>query len=113
MSLFDDTNLPHEVVIHPEIEDRDSYGNVIRRPADTGQTVRCRLQVLSSGRDPSSDARIGTNRAFRFSAKEAPIGRWSKVLWDGLELFVLAGPYRHDTGSRVTHRITATLQVLE
>lgn len=109
MALFDG---PDTVTVYPEETVQDSYGNTIRRPSAVGVQVRCRMQQISDSRDPGSDRRLGAQRAWRFSARTAPIGRWSRVVWGDIELAVMSGPFVRSQ-SPGTSRVVATLAAQE
>ncbi len=108
---------PHTVTIYLEETVEDSYGNTIRRPSTTGVTVTgCLMRPLSSSRGafPALSVAQGqrVDQAFKFIARTAPLGWWSRVVWDdGIKvrnLSVLGGPLWHNASTETQH-ITATL----
>lgn len=110
-------NGPHTVTIYLEEEVTDSYGNTIRRPSTTGVVVKgCLVTPLSSSRGafPALSVTQGqrVDNAFKFVARTAPLGWWSRVVWnDGFKewhLTVLGGPLRHVSSDGTSH-ISATL----
>jgi hypothetical protein len=107
MALLDDG--PHTATVYLEEYVTDSYGNpTTGQTSTTSQVVRCRMQPINSARDPGSDRRLGGVEAWRFSARAAPLGKWSRVEWRGHTYHVNSGPFRHDE-TATTIRVTATL----
>jgi hypothetical protein len=109
---------PHTVTVYVEEEFTDSYGNVVRRPSETGAVVKgCLVTPLSSSRGafPALDVAQGqrVDQAFKFLARSAPLGWWSRVVWTHggrtRNLAVLGGPLEH-VASDGTRHISATLQ---
>jgi hypothetical protein len=105
---------PHTVKIWVEEEAIDSRGNVVRRPrADSPVTVTgCLVHPIASTRGafPAIDVRQGqrVDAAWRFMAREAPLGWWSKIEFEGKVMTVLGGPLVYGT-SPATRHISATL----
>lgn len=113
MSLLLDRG-PHTVKIWIEEETTDSRGNVIRRPrADSPVTVTgCLMHPIASTRGafPAIDVRQGqrVDAAWRLHAREAPLGWWSRVEFEGKTMTVLGGPLVYGS-SLATRHISATL----
>jgi hypothetical protein len=111
-------NGPHTVTIYLEEKVTDSYGNEVKRPSSTGVVVKgCLVQPLSSSRGAFPALSITTGQrvdnAYRFSARHAPLGWWSRVIWhhpDGRDrsLTVLGGPLLYEA-SPATKHVSATL----
>jgi hypothetical protein len=109
---------PHTVTIYLEETTTDTYGNVVKRPSDTPVTVTgCLVQPLSSSRGafPALSVTQGqrVDTAYRFTAREAPLGWWSRVIWhhpDGRDrsMTVLGGPLLY-AASPETRHVSATL----
>jgi hypothetical protein len=109
---------PHTVTIYLEETTTDSYGNAVKRPSTTGVRVTgCLVQPLSSSRGafPALSVTQGqrVDSAYRFSARSAPLGWWSRVIWhhpDGRDrsLTVLGGPLKYAASPETTH-VSATL----
>jgi hypothetical protein len=94
---------PHSVVIYPEEEFQDTYNNIIRRPSETGVTITgCLVVPIAGSRAPGSDRRVGAEM-FRFLARTAPLGKWSRVEWEGRRLTVESGPDEYRMSSGVRH----------
>lgn len=105
---------PHTVKIWMEEEVTDSRGNKVRRPADEPVTVTgCLVHPVASARGafPALDVQQGqrVDAAWKFLAREAPLGWWSKVEFEGKTLTVLGGPLVYGA-SPATRHISATLQ---
>ena len=112
MSLLE--NGPHTVKIWIEEAAVDSRGNAIRKPA-AGSPVTvtgCLVHPVASTRGafPAIDVRQGqrVDAAWRLHAKNAPLGWWSKVEFEGRIMTVLGGPLNY-TSSPATSHVSCTL----
>jgi hypothetical protein len=111
-------NGPHTVTIYLEERVTDTYGNEVKRPSTTAVTVTgCIVSPLSSSRGafPALSVTQGqrVDNAYRFMARDAPLGWWSRVIWhhpDGRDrsMTVLGGPLKYATSPETTH-VSATL----
>lgn len=113
MSILLDSG-PHTVLVFPEIVTTDSRGNIIKKPADVGILVAgCLMLPLASTRGAFAaiDVRQGqrVDAAWRLFARDAPVGWWSRVEWEGKKLTILGGPLVHSVTNGVRH-ISATLK---
>jgi hypothetical protein len=104
---------PHTVKVWMEIETTDSRGNVVRKPAPEPVVVTgCLVHPVASTRGafPAIDVRQGqrVDAAWRLHARNAPIGWWSKVEFDGKVMTVLGGPLSFNA-SDATRHISCTL----
>lgn len=113
MSILLDSG-PHTILVFPEVTGTDSRGNVIKRPADVGIVVTgCLMLPLASTRGAFAaiDVRQGqrVDAAWRLFARDAPVGWWSRVEWEGKKLTILGGPLVHNVTNGVRH-ISATLK---
>lgn len=111
MSLLD--HGPHTVKIWVEEEVLDSRGNAVRRPAADPITVTgCLVAPLASTRGafPAINVAQGqrVDAAWRLHLRDAPLGWWSKVEFEGKIMNVLGGPLHH-TASDTTSHIVCTL----
>lgn len=111
MSLLD--RGPHTVKIWVEEEVTDSRGNAVRKPAAEPITVTgCLMAPLASTRGafPAIDIKQGqrVDAAWRLHLRDAPLGWWSRVEFDGKIMNVLGGPLHH-TVSDATSHIVCTL----
>lgn len=108
---------PHTVTVYLEETVTDSYGNEIKRPSTTGVVIRgCILTPLSVERDAtrlSSGPSDRDDYQWRFRARRAPLGTWSRVVWhDGCterSMSVQSGPLQFGYSSATRH-IAVTLQ---
>ena len=113
MSLLLDRG-PHTVKIWVEEEVTDSRGNVVRRPRpDSPVTVTgCLVHPVASTRGafPAIDVTQGqrVDAAWRLHVRDAPLGWWSKVEFEGKILLVLGGPLKYNASSGTRH-ISCTL----
>lgn len=108
---------PHTVTVYLEETTTDSYGNEVKRPSSTGVVVKgCLLTPLAASTDAVSALSTAQGQradmTFRFRARRAPLGSWSRVVWnDGTRerrLTVLSGPLNYDYSSATAH-VAATL----
>lgn len=104
---------PHTVKIWVEEVVTDSYGNEVRRPAAEPVIVTgCLVHPIASTRGafPAIDVKQGqrVDAAWRFHARKAPLGWWSRVEWEGKVMTVLGGPLVHSVTPESQH-ISATL----
>ena len=115
MSLLD--HGPHSVTVYPEETVTDSYGNPVRRPSDVGVVVvGCMMTPQQANRDATrlqtSTRGQRSDNTYRFRARSAPLGAWSRVVWhDGTRersFTVLEGPLLYDPSSATRH-VAATL----
>lgn len=111
MSLLD--RGPHTVKIWVEEEVTDSRGNAVRRPAAQPVTITgCLMAPLASTRGafPAIDVKQGqrVDAAWRLHLRDAPLGWWSRVEFEGKIMNVLGGPLHH-TSSDATSHIACTL----
>lgn len=112
MSLVE--NGPHTVKVWMEVEGSDSYGNAIRRPAAEPVTVTgCIVHPVASSRgafaavDVSQGQRV--DASWRLHARNAPVGWWSQVEFEGRLLNVLGGPLVYHSSPGTWH-VSVTLQ---
>jgi len=104
---------PHTVKIWVEEEVTDSRGNIIRKPAADPVTVTgCTMHPVSSTRGafPAIDVRQGqrVDAAWRLHVRDAPLGWWSRIEFDGKVMTPLGGPLVY-TASNGTRHISCTL----
>lgn len=105
---------PHTIKVWIEEEVVDTRGNAVRRPrADSPVTVTgCLMHPVSSTRGafPAIDVRQGqrVDAAWRLHARNAPVGWWSKVEFEGKIMTPLGGPLNY-TASSATRHISCTL----
>ncbi|WP_181448642.1 phage head completion protein [Nonomuraea aridisoli] len=105
MSLLDGG--PDEVLIYPEVVTLDERGNEVRVPAETPVPARGRVQPVASSEAAVAGQQVTTT--YRFITRNAPLGAWARVVWDGRE-WDLAGEPQWSRGSLRTRHVTALLQ---
>jgi hypothetical protein len=117
MALVD--NGPHTVTIFLEEETTDWRGNKVRQPSETAVVVKdCWMQPLASTRGAFAARTVQGGQdvsvAYKFLAREAPLGWWSRVEWvdeDGtLRRFATLGGPLVRGFSPATRHISCTLQ---
>jgi hypothetical protein len=104
---------PHTVKVWMEEVVTDSRGTEVRRPAAEPVTITgCLVYPVASTRGafPAIDVRQGqrVDAAWRLHARDAPIGWWSKVEFEGKTMTVLGGPLNY-SASEGTRHISCTL----
>jgi hypothetical protein len=104
---------PHTVKVYPEVDGFDSRGNPVKRPSDTPVVIAgCLMMPLASTRGAFAaiDVKAGqrVDAAWRFMARSAPLGWWSRLEFEGKVMTLLGGPLVH-TASDGTVHISATL----
>jgi hypothetical protein len=100
------------VTVFPEETYTDSRGDVRTRPSATGVEVQGWMQPMSATHlFPSLDATQQQRiyATWRFIGRDAPLGVWSRVEWDGRSFLVRSGPEERRYSSTTGH-ITAVLQ---
>lgn len=114
MGVLDESNA--ELVIYPEVEHTDSYGNTSRRATDVGVTVPATLVQHSADIDTNQPNVAGqrTVTAYRVRVTRGhehlvPVGPWSRITWDGRDWDVDGEVDRHNR-SPATARITFTMR---
>jgi hypothetical protein len=105
---------PHTVTVYLEVEVTDSRGNTVRRPSTTGVVVTgCTMHPVASTRGafPALDARRGqkVDSSWRLLARDAPLGWWSRVEFQGRVMTPLSGPLRYTASDGTTH-VSCTLR---
>ncbi|GAU66663.1 hypothetical protein SSP35_03_03110 [Streptomyces sp. NBRC 110611] len=105
MSLLDRGN--ETVTIYPQEQTTDDRGNVVWRPSAIPVVVRCRIQP----EDPDEPTVAGqaTTTTYRVIARDAPLGPWARVEWDGRTWDVVGEPRRYN-GSSATRHIDALIR---
>jgi hypothetical protein len=107
MSLLD--NGPHTVTVYPEETYTDSYGNVARRPSQTGVEVRCVMSPHSNTRDSMQAGTVDTT--YKLIARTAPIGNASRVTWNSMN-FTVDSVQFFDHSPETSH-VEALLRLVE
>ena len=103
---------PHTVTVYPQVSTTDSRGNTVYRPDQDGTTVPgCLVTPLSSTRSRSGDTDVAEGQdvtvRWRFLARDAPLGPWARIEWNGRWLTPLSAPA--ETTIRGVRHISCTL----
>jgi hypothetical protein len=103
---------PETVTVFPEETYVDSRGDTRTRPAETGVSVSGWMQPMAISRlfpslDPTQQQRVYAT--WRFIGRDAPLGIWARVEWQGRSLSVRSGPEVRAYSGATSH-VTALLQ---
>jgi hypothetical protein len=94
--------------VFPEERIIDSRGNPVWRPSSAGVVVHgVTITPRASGNRRTGELRHG--RQYHLLARDAPLGPWARVEWNGLSLAVIDGPRRY-TVSPQTRHVSAILR---
>jgi hypothetical protein len=96
------------ITVFPEERTTDSHGNPIWRPSSTGIEVHGVTITPRASRDRRT-GELRPGRQYHLLARDAPLGPWSLVEWNGLSLAVVDGPLRY-TASPATRHVSAILR---
>lgn len=106
---------PHTVLVYLEEEVDDWRDNPVRQPA-AGSPVTvsgCWMQPISSSRGSFAAREVDEGQRvtvqYRLIARNAPVGWWSAVEWQGRRFTILGGPQYRDFSDLTTH-MSVTLQ---
>lgn len=102
---------PDTVLVYPEIEGEDDFGDPIRYPSPTPITVRTYVQALSAEESAELDVDPRTTRYFNTSQK-LPAGAWANVEWDGRSWGVV-GEIQHIGRTRRTAHAHVVIEARE
>ncbi|MGW3569071.1 phage head completion protein [Streptomyces sp. NPDC000941] len=105
MSLLDNGN--ETITVYPQERTTDDRGNQVWRPSTTPVWVRCRVQPVDA--DEPTVAGQTTVTTYRVIARDAPLGPWARVEWDGRTWDVVGEPRRYN-GSPATRHIDALIR---
>ncbi|OLT27792.1 hypothetical protein BJF83_17320 [Nocardiopsis sp. CNR-923] len=98
---------PEEVDVYPQVDGTDPDGNPVRGPSDTPTKVYARVQPVTST-DVIAAGQQTTTR-YRMITRDAPVGAWARVVWDGRDWDVEGEPLWRNGSSRTRH-VTAILR---
>jgi len=96
------------VWVYPEVVVYNSRGVPQKRPADTPVKVR-----ITKMEDRSSTAELPgqvTSKVVKITARQAPVGAWAKVVYEGEEWDVAVPPYFTPGVSKSTAHVEFTLR---
>lgn len=94
--------------IYPEVDHVDGRGNKLKVPSNTPVKIRASVST-----DRSSTAELPgqvTSVAKKVITREAPIGAWAKVVYDGWEWDVAAPPSFVKGPSKATSHVSFQLR---
>jgi hypothetical protein len=92
---------PHTVHVYTEIQAVDSRGNPTRRPADYPVIVSgCLITPVTSRRDRNTGH---VTMDYTLMARDAPIGPWSRVEFEGRQFVVVDGPREYNVSPNTKH----------
>lgn len=80
VSLLDNGN--ETITVYPPEQTADDRGKSVWRPSTVPVVVRCRVQPEAT--DESAVAVQATTTTYRVIARDAPLGPWARVEWDGM-----------------------------
>lgn len=96
------------ILVYPEVAMRDNRNNLVKIPSDTPVEVRATTSI-----DRSSTAELPGQievSVVRCVTRDAPVGAWARVVYDGKE-WDLAAPPRFSPGrSKATRFVSFTLR---
>jgi hypothetical protein len=113
MGLLD--NGPHTVQVYLEETTTDARGNPVRQPKASGPVTvaGCWMQPVESGRDGGSARDLDQGQrvsvTYRLIARNAPVGFWAAVVWQGRRFAPVGGPQVRDF-STVTGHVSVVLR---
>lgn len=96
------------ILVYPETEVINLRGERVRIPAATPVPVR-----VSMSKDRNSTAELPGQvdvKVIRCVARTAPIGSWTRVVYDGEEWDLAAPPHFSEGVSKRTRNVTFTLR---
>ncbi|MFE3220244.1 phage head completion protein [Streptomyces antimycoticus] len=105
MSLLDNGN--ETISVYPQERSTDDRGNQVWHPSTTPVRVRCRVQPVDA--DEPAVAGQASVTTYRVIARDAPLGPWARVEWDGRTWDVVGEPRRYN-GSPATRHIDAVIR---
>jgi len=85
-----------EMFVYPEVEMRDDYNNVVVVPSNEPVRIMATVQA-----DQSSIAELAgqiTVEILKCTTRDAPVGSWSRVKYNG-QFYDVAVPPRHSPGA--------------
>jgi hypothetical protein len=97
----------HEVEIFIEETTTDSRGDVIKRPSTTSVTVRGRLSSRTTASDKSGSPELP--RFALLAPIGTPLGKWSRVVVDGIEYAPTSWPRRVAEGHAAVEHVAVEL----
>jgi len=96
------------ILVYPEVEVTNSRGDRVRVPSETPVPVR-----VSMSKDRNATAELPGQvdvKIIRCVTRDAPIGAWARVVFEGEEWDVAAPPHFSAGVSKATRNVTFTLR---
>lgn len=96
------------IMVYPEVEVVNTRGERVRIPSETPVPVR-----VSMSRDRNSSAELPGQvdvKIIRCVARDAPVGAWARVSYDGEEWDLAAPPHFSNGVSKASRNVTFTLR---
>jgi len=94
--------------VYPEVAQRDSRNNLVKVPSDTPVKLKATTTA-----DRSSVAELPGQidvEVIKCVTRDAPVGSWARVVYDGREWDLAAPPRRSPGMSKATRFISFTLR---
>ena len=105
MSLLDGRE---EILVFPQVLTVDADGNPVYAPSPVPLAFLARVTALSAVE--SAALGQGFTTLHRLTARELPVGAWSKVTWRGRDWDVLGEPTVRDQGSPASDHVTVMIR---
>ena len=96
------------IYVYPEVEVVNARGDTIQVPADVPVPVR-----VSTSKDRNATAELPGQvdvKIIRCVARDAPVGAWARVVYDGEEWDIAAPPHFSEGVSKATRNVTFTIR---
>ena len=90
-----------QVLVYPEVESVDDYGNTVRVPGVIPVTVWALCQPSSTEEYVAYGD--GVSEVSRILCREFPAGPWGKVTFDGRDWDVVGAPKPHRSFALTSH----------
>jgi len=96
------------IIVFPEVELTNARGERVRVPAEVGVPVR-----VSMSRDRNATAELPGQvdvKIYRCVTRQAPVGAWVRIVFDGEEWDLTAPPSRSEGVSKSTRQVSFTIR---
>lgn len=96
------------IYVYPEVTVTNNRGDQVKVPSTTPVAVK-----VSMSKDRNSSAELPGQvevKIIRCVARRAPVGGWSRIVYDGEEWDLTAPPHRGEGVSKATRNVTFTLR---
>lgn len=98
----------NRLTIYPEVTVTNARGDRVKVPSETPVTVR-----VSMSEDRNASAELPGQvdvKIIRCVARDAPVGSWARIVFDGEEYDLAAPPHFSAGVSKATRNVTFTLR---